>query len=240
MSDNNLICPQCESNQISKNGKIHNSQQNYRCRNCGRQFIEKPQKKSIIKGTKKLIDCLLLEKISLAGIARVTNVSKKWLQDYVNLKYNKIPREIKVSQKPKGKLTIQCDEAWSFVGNKDNKKWIWLALDVKTKEIVGAYIGDRSEIGARGLWNSLPSVYRQCAFPYTDFWSAYAKVFPISRHKAVGKETGLTSYIQRFKNTLRQRVSRLVRETLSFSKKLDNHIGAIWYFIHHYNSSLLV
>ena len=178
MSDNNLICPQCESNQISKNGKIHNGKQNYRWKNSGRQFIEKPQKKSITKGTKKLIDRLLLEKISLAGIARGTNVSEKWLQDYVNAKYNKIPREIKLSQKPKGKLTIQCDEAWSFVGNKDNKKWIWLALDVKTKEIergsapnlvrhaqvsfVGAYIGDRSEIGARGLWNSLPSVYRQC------------------------------------------------------------------------------
>jgi insertion element IS1 protein InsB len=37
---------------------------------------------------------------------------------------------------------------------------------------------------------------------------------------------------------MRQRVSRLVRKTLSFSKKLENHIGAIWLFIHHYNASL--
>ncbi|MEM1171694.1 MAG: IS1 family transposase, partial [Cyanobacteria bacterium P01_H01_bin.35] len=43
-----------------------------------------------------------------------------------------------------------------------------------------------------------------------------------------------------FNNTLRQRVSRLVRKTLSFSKSVENHIGAIWYFIHHYNQSLLV
>jgi insertion element IS1 protein InsB len=34
---------------------------------------------------------------------------------------------------------------------------------------------------------------------------------------------------------LRQRLSRLVRETLSFSKKLAYHIGAIKYFICHYN-----
>ncbi|MBF0226522.1 MAG: IS1 family transposase, partial [Desulfobacterales bacterium] len=27
----------------------------------------------------------------------------------------------------------------------------------------------------------------------------------------------------------------LVRKTLSFSKKIENHIGAIWNFIHHYN-----
>mgnify|MGYP001826197274 CR=1 FL=1 len=240
MSDNHLSCPQCQSNQISKNGKIHNGKQNYKCQNCGRQFIENPTKKYITKETKNFIDLLLLEKIPLAGISRVTNVSEKWLQDYVNIKYDKVPKEIQVSQKSKGKLTIQCDEAWSFVGNKGNKQWIWLALDAKTREIVGVYVGDRSETGARGLWNSLPGVYRQCAFAYTDFWAAYGKVFPTSRHKAVGKETGLTSYIERFNNTLRQRVSRLVRKTLSFSKKVENHIGAIWYFIHHYNSSLLV
>lgn len=73
---------------------------------------------------------------------------------------------------------------------------------------------------------------------YTDFWLAYSNIFPTARHKSVGKETGLTSYIERFNNTMRQRVSRLVRKTLSFSKNLENHIGAIWYFIHQYNLSL--
>lgn len=51
----------------------------------------------------------------------------------------------------------------------------------------------------------------------------------------MGKESGLTSYIERLNNTLRQRISRLVRKTLSFSKKLENHIGAIRTFIHDYN-----
>lgn len=35
--------------------------------------------------------------------------------------------------------------------------------------------------------------------------------------------------------TLRQRVSRLVCSTLAFSKKVDNRVGAIRYFICHYN-----
>ncbi len=140
-------------------------------------------------------------------------------------------------QCPKGYRSAY-DELWSFVDNKGNKQWVWLALDVKTREIVGVYIGDRDEKAARKLWNSLPSVYRQCAVAYTDFWAAYGTVFPKKRHRAVGKETGKTSYIERFNNTLRQRVSRLVRKTLSFSKSLENHIGAIWYFIHYYNASL--
>ena len=140
--------------------------------------------------------------------------------------------------KPKGHLTIECDEMWSFVGNKDNKQWIWLAIDLASREIVGVYVGSRDKQGAQGLWASLPPVYRQCAVAYTDFWKAYSAIFPTKRHKAVGKETGKTSHIERFNCTMRQRISRLVRKTLSFSKKIENHIGAIWYFVHHYNAML--
>jgi len=127
---------------------------------------------------------------------------------------------------------------WSFVEMKSNKKWIWLTIDVDTKKIVGVFVGSRDSEGAQGLWDSLPPVYRQCAVCYTDFWSAYNEIFPQKRHKAVGKESGKTSYIERFNCTMRQRVSRLVRKTLSFSKKLENHIGAIWNFVHHYNATL--
>ncbi|WP_121969938.1 IS1 family transposase [Leptolyngbya sp. BC1307] len=58
-------------------------------------------------------------------------------------------------------MTIQCDAAWSFVGNKGNKQWIWLAIDAAAGEIVGVFIGRRSRVGARGLWRSLPPIYRQ-------------------------------------------------------------------------------
>jgi insertion element IS1 protein InsB len=108
-------------------------------------------------------------------------------------------------------------------------------MDRETREIIGVYIGDRSEEGAKQLGNSLPPVDRQCAVCYTDFWQAYASIFPCIRHQPVGKDSGKTNHIERFNNTWRQRVSRSVRKTLSFSKKLENHIGAIWYFIHYYN-----
>lgn len=123
------------------------------------------------------------------------------------------------------------------MGCKANKQWVWLALDVERREIVGVHVGGRDEGGARQLWASLPGVYRQCAVCYTDFWAAYAKIIPSQRHCIVSEQTGKTSHIERFNCTLRQRVGRLVRKTLSFSKKLDNHIGAIWYFIHHYNAT---
>ena len=88
----------------------------------------------------------------------------------------------------------------------------------------------------QGLWDSLPPVYQQHAAIYTDFWKSYNEVFPPERHIPVGKNTGKTSYIERFNNTMRQRISRPVRKTLSFSKKLENHTAAIWLFVHHCNS----
>jgi IS1 family transposase len=141
---------------------------------------------------------------------------------------------------------------WSFVSRKDNKHWIWLAIDRDTREIVfeakvflrktlaskGVFRGDRSRLSAKELWNSFPAVYRQGAVSYTDFGEAYETIFPTTRHRAVGKETGQTNHVERLNCTFRQRVSRLVRKTLSFSKKLVNHIGAIWYFVHGYNASL--
>ena len=176
--------------------------------------------------------------LTLAGIARVTDVSELWLQPYVNAKDEQVPRPVMVSAKKKGRLTLDCDEAWSFVGPKGNNQWIGLALDRKTRESVGVHIGDRSPEGAQALGESLPAVYRQCALCDTDFWQAYRAVLPRQRHRSVGQDSGQTNHIERFNCTLRQRVSRLVRKTLSFSKKLENHIGAIWFFLHHYNASL--
>ena len=48
----------------------------------------------------------------------------------------------------------------------------------------------------------------------------------------------LPNYIERFHNTLRQGVGRLVPPSLSFSKKLSNHLGAIGDLIHYYHATL--
>lgn len=97
-----LSCPRCNSTSIVKNGFIHNGKQNHLCKDCGRQFVENPQNRIISDETKALIDRLLLEKIPLAGIARVCDVSEVWLQGYVNEKYAKVPRQAKVGHKKRG------------------------------------------------------------------------------------------------------------------------------------------
>jgi hypothetical protein len=70
---------------------------------------------------------------------------------------------------------------------------------------------------------------------HTDQYDVYNGVIPAERHKAITKKARKTNHIERFNNTLRQRLSRLVRESLAFSKQRANHIGAIKFFICHYN-----
>lgn len=94
-------CPKCESSKVVKNGHIHNGKQRFLCCECGRQFVENPTQKLIDQATRELIDRLLLERISLAGIARVVKVSEQWLQAYVNQKYAQVPRALEVQPKKK-------------------------------------------------------------------------------------------------------------------------------------------
>ena len=84
--------------------------------------------------TKQLIDSLLVERISLRGIRRVTGVSWSWLQNHVNHKYRSVPQQVTVSPKSKGRLTIECDEMWSFVFSKSFEVYIWLAIDCNAQE----------------------------------------------------------------------------------------------------------
>jgi insertion element IS1 protein InsB len=191
--------------------------------------------------TRALIERLLLERISLRGICRAVGVGLKWLLGFIVNCFEALPDHLHVQPITSTKdvmiqrLEVEADEMSSFVQQKANKQWIWLAMATKSRQVIAFHVGDCSRTSARRLWAKIPHAYRQHATFYTDQYVVYAGVIPAAQHKAISKLARKTNHIERFNNTLRQRVSRLVREALSFSKKLANHIGAIKYFICHYN-----
>lgn len=133
------------------------------------------------------------------------------------------------------RLEAELDELWSFAGTKANRPWVGIAMDASTRQVIAFYVGDRSQSSAEQLWANLPALYRERARFYMDHSTVYKNVIPPAQHHAISKLARQTNHVERFTCTLRQRVSRLVRSTLSFSKKLSNHIGAIKYFICDYN-----
>ncbi len=134
---------------------------------------------------------------------------------------------------------LELDEMWSFVENKDNQQWLWIVLCRRTRQVVAYYIGDRSKKSCKELWKRIPADYKNC-YSFSDFWKAYREVFSPELHLCVGKESGQTSHIERFNNTIRQRIGRFVRKTLSFSKSDLFHNIVTKLFIHNYNLALSV
>lgn len=84
--------------------------------------MENPQWQPIALESQAMIDRLLLEKMPLAGIARVIQVSEDWLQSYVNQYLAAVPQQVQVQPKPKQPLEVQMDELWSFVDDKGNEQ----------------------------------------------------------------------------------------------------------------------
>ena len=235
------VCPRCQSPKYKKNGHIHNGKQNHHCHDCGRQFVRCFEQDRIAEEKRRLIERLLLERISLRGICRAVGGKLKWLLGFLVQCVEALPDHLHVQLVTchgyvmMRRLEVEADEMASFVKKKANKPWIWIAMDAPTRQVVAFHVGDRSRKSAKRLWAKIPEVYRQHATFYTDQYAVYEGVIPAAQHRAISKLARKTNHIERFNNTVRQRVSRLVREALSFSKKLANHIGAIKLFICHYN-----
>jgi insertion element IS1 protein InsB len=234
-------CPQCGSRWYKRNGHIHTGKQNHRCKMCGLAFVLTPENSVITEVQRVLLERLLLERISLRGICRAVGVGFQWLLQFMVARFQAAPEHLYVKPADGAPTVIlqrveaELDELWSFVGTKENRQWVWIAMDATTRQVLAFHVGDRSSQSAQALWEKIPAVYQERAVFYTDHYAAYTGVIPFTQHRAISKLSRITNHVERFNCTLRQRVSRLVRSTLSFSKKLSNHIGAIKYFICDYN-----
>jgi IS1 family transposase len=86
-------------------------------------------------------------------------------------------------------------------------------LDQQTRHILAFHLGDCSRDSAKHLWAKIPAAYRERATFSRDPYAAYIGVMPVAQHRALTKSVRKTTHIERFTNTLCQRVSRLVRST---------------------------
>jgi insertion element IS1 protein InsB len=114
---------------------------------------------------------------------------------------------------------------------KANRQWVWIAMDASTRQVIAFHVGDRSGQSAKALWEKLPTAYQEQATFHTDQYEVYKGAIPLAQHRAISKLARQTNHVERLNCTLRQRLSRLVRATLSSSESLTNHIGGLKYFV---------
>ena len=225
-------CPNCKSEDIVRNGTDYKGSQKYHCHNCG-GYGTLDAKARYSEAEKELVLRTYQERSSMRGIRRIFGVVPKTLLRWIEEAVAKLPKLKDTLFPAQADDILELDELWSFVLKKSNKQWVWIALCRRTRQVVAHYIGDRSEASCTQLWQRVPPAYKSC-MTYTDFWHAYQKVLPDEQHHPVGKETGQTAHVERWNNTLRQRLARFVRKTLSFSKSERVHKLVLKFFILHY------
>jgi IS1 family transposase/transposase-like protein len=228
-------CTRCGSTNIQRNGKAINNKQKFHCLDCKfygtlnpEPIYSEERKEEIIRAYQ--------ERGSLRGIQRIFGVARQTVSKWIKKKVQQLP-DLKESLKPaQPDDVLELDELWSFVRIKSNKRWLWIALCRRSRQVVSFVIGNRSKKTCQRLWNKIPEQYQSC-LSFSDYWEAYEKVFSEQTHQSVGKESGETAHVERWNNTLRQRISRYVRKTLSFSKSETWHHMVTKLFVFNYNLS---
>lgn len=227
-------CTKCNSRDIVRNGHDYKGTQKFHCHDCdaygtlnARGHYLEEEKATILRTYR--------ERTSMRGVERIYGTARQTLARWILEEAAKLPDLADTLEDARPDDVLELDELWSFVFKKSNKRWIWIALCRRTRQVVAYYIGNRSEKSCRQLWKRIPDEYKLCC-SYSDLWHAYQKVFSTQTHHSVGKDSGETNHVERWNNTLRQRLARFVRKTLSFSKSEVYHEAALKLYLHYYNT----
>lgn len=104
----------------------------------------------------------------------------------------------------------------AFCKKKNNKTWIFKALDRNTKKVVAWVIGKRNIATVKLLYEKLKHI-KNCNF-YTDSWKAFKEVLPADRHIVSKKETHL---IESDNSNTRHFLARMTRRTKVVTKCIN-------------------
>ena len=205
-----IICKNCYSKNIIKNGNTKTKKQQYICKNCKKRFIEFYSYKAYHKNINSKIIQLTKEGLGIRSTARVLNISTTTL----------LRRIIKIAAditQPKNCYyqSYELDEKRLFIRKKSNQQWLVYAINKVTKTVANFYIGKRTNktlnTVIKTLLNSNPEKI------YTDNLRNYKYLIPKEIHET--KRFG-TNSIERKNLSIRTHLKRLNRRTICFSRSV--------------------
>jgi transposase-like protein len=89
-----MPCPRCCAEHTVKHGRSHHGQATRLCTDCRRPVVPDATQTVISPQTWERLDTLLLEKLPLAGMARVVDLAAEYLPASVNRQSAAVPREL--------------------------------------------------------------------------------------------------------------------------------------------------
>ena len=177
-----IKCPTCLSDSIKKNGIKVDGKQNYQCKDCKRQFIGDHALSYLgcNSGITRKILQLMVRGSGIRDIAEVERISiGKVLRTLTESAYQIQPKHSHYE-------SLEVDEFWTFVGNKNNKQWLIYAYHRETGEIVAYVWGKRDLATVQRLKTKL----KQLGIHYTriasDHWDSFITAFKNCK-QSIGK-----------------------------------------------------
>lgn len=208
-----VSCHHCHSAKVVKNGNKRTGQQNFKCKNCGRQFQYDYYYQGADPRVKTQIIRHLVNSNGIRDIISTLHVSAyviyKCIEKYV------LQCHIKPRQEYYERVII--DEMYSFVGSKQKKVWIFYVFAPDTNEILAVTMGKRSTKQLRSLMLKIKHLRIQIGFYCTDGLKSFQEILPQFQH-LIGKR--FTQAIEGFNTNIRSKITFLTRRSTKFSKKL--------------------
>ena len=153
-------CPHGQSTHIVNNGHTRHGNQHCLCHDCGKTRVLMPKRN---KDLDRFMEKTLRERLSLRGSARLFGVSLHTVLLSVQRLARSLPALRHALMPAQADDVLERDELYSFVQTKKQKRWLWVALCRRTRQVIAYVIADRSERSCRGLFRRIPAGYRRCA-----------------------------------------------------------------------------
>jgi IS1 family transposase/transposase-like protein len=247
-----VCCPHCGRHEnVVKRGKTEKDKQRYLCQHADcpvQTFLLDYDDQGCVPEVKRKILNMAVNGSGIRDTARVLNVSPSTVINELKKTESALesvnravleslnPSDILVRiQKVEEGQEAELDEMWSYVGSKENQRWLWHAIDHHSGKVLAYVFGNHEDAVFLEL-KKLLEPFGITTF-YTDDWGAYERHLPATQ-RMVGKAH--TQQIERKHLTLRTRIKRLARKTICFSKLEKMHDIVIGLFINRYEFGVLV
>lgn len=217
---------------VVKNDSIATSNPKYKCKACGFGGVIQTMRAS--EDFKETVVRADQVRSSSRGLVRTFGIRHQTALNRIKKKSVSLPNINTTLLQAKKRDVLELNELWWLVYAKAFNRWIWIALCRRTRQVASYFIGDRSIDTCRKFWNLILQEYRRCK-SFSDYWEAYVEVITTELNRMIGKKSGQSCHLERWNNTLRIRICRFIRKTLSFSKSDTTHELYLHLFIHNYN-----
>ena len=134
-----MECNYC-SRRCWRSGRQKNGAQRFYCASCKRYQQRSYQYKACAASTGDRVKVLVRESVGVRGIARILGIARQTVLKKIQLTAKTITRPVERLDQ----ASLEVDELWTFVNQKEDEYWVAYAIDRRTRLVVDFVVGKRT------------------------------------------------------------------------------------------------